>query len=243
MDEFIIELDTRIFMWVNSRHTEFWDMFMFLISGRAIWIPFYSIMLYTIWLCYGWRTTLLMVLMTGVAIAACDQICSEFIRPAVERMRPTNPDNPLSEYVHIVDDYRGGRFGFPSCHAANAFTLATLTSLLFRQWRYTLFIFLWGALICYSRIYLGVHYPGDILAGLTIGCIFGAAAYALAGTALGLFIYFYPKARESRAIVTRYKRGAPMRSLTIAGHTLRWRATDITIAAGLFTFVTALVIS
>ena len=105
---------------------------------------------------------------------------------AVERLRPSNPANPISDLVHIVNNYRGGRYGFPSCHASNSFGLAFFLVFLFRKRWLSLFILLWATLNCYTRIYLGVHYPGDLIVGAIIGCC-GAAfmCYLLKKTARG----------------------------------------------------------
>lgn len=94
---------------------------------------------------------------------------------------PSNPANPLSEMVHIVGGYRGGSYGFPSCHAANSFALASFLTLLFANRKLSLFIFAWAVLNSYSRVYLGVHYPGDLLVGAIIGTAAGLAMAFAAG--------------------------------------------------------------
>lgn len=101
--------------------------------------------------------------------------------PEVCRLRPSNPANPLSEMVHIVGGYRGGSYGFPSCHAANSFALASFLILLFANRKLSLFIFAWAVLNSYSRVYLGVHYPGDLLVGAIIGTAAGLAMAFAAG--------------------------------------------------------------
>lgn len=180
MIDYLIDLDTNVFLWLNSSHNPFWDVVMKMASGKIIWVGMYLALIYAIWRAYGWRTTLVMVLASGAAVALADQISASLLRPIFERMRPANPDNPISPLVHIVDGYRAGRYGFPSSHAANTFAVATLMSLLFRQPRFTVAIFLWALLNCYSRIYLGVHYPGDLLFGMTIGLVIGWIIYVVA---------------------------------------------------------------
>lgn len=180
MTDYFIELDTALFLWLNSSHSPFWDVFMKMASGKLIWIGMYAAILYAIWRAYGWRTLVVMSVACALTVTLADQITASFLRPIFERLRPANPENPISELVHIVDGYRGGRYGFPSCHAANTFAIATLLGFTFNRWRFTLAILSWAVLNCYSRVYLGVHYPGDLLAGLIIGCMCGAFIYLLA---------------------------------------------------------------
>lgn len=235
--DFLVGLDTDIFLWLNSINHPFWDLFMYASTGKWIWVPFYGAILYAIYLAYGWRTMLLMGLMTAVAVALSDQICAGVLRPIVARMRPSNINNPLSDLVHIVSDYRSGSYGFPSSHAANTFALAALTSFLFRRWKYTVFIYVWALIICYSRIYLGVHYPGDILVGLLIGSFFGTLCYFFASNILYL-IAFRSKNKETlRKIIDTYKNGTPLRPATIVGKELKWSPTYIPEAVGLLTFI------
>ena len=87
--------------------------------------------------------------------------------------------NPISDMVHIVNGHRGGRYGFPSCHAANTFGLAFFVWFLFRKRWLTVFMMGWALLTCYSRVYLGVHYPGDLIAGTLVGLIAAYIVYRL----------------------------------------------------------------
>lgn len=219
MWETIEAFDNQLLLWINSYHTEFWDTFMITVSERMIWVPFYLTILATVWRCYGWRTALLMGVMAGLAIAAADQTCASLIRPHLHRLRPANLDNPISQFVHVVDGYRGGKYGFPSCHAANTFALVGLTSMLFKRREYTIGILSWAIIVCYSRMYLGVHYPGDILIGAIIGTIIGIATYLFAELAMSMFVYLFPKEEEARRIVATYKRGAPSITVRIGKYT------------------------
>ncbi len=172
-------VDEKLLLLLNGAHAPFLDSFMWSVSDKWIWLPLYALLAYFIVHRYSWRHGLLCLLMIALTIAAVDQSCASLLRPALERLRPSNPDNPVSAFIHIVNDYRGGRFGFPSCHAANSFALATFVSLCYRRRGITILMMLWAAVIAYSRIYLGVHYPGDILVGMLIGCLYASLFYSI----------------------------------------------------------------
>lgn len=167
--DFIIDTDTSILLFFNSLHSAFFDTFFSVYSGRWVWIPLYAALLWAIWRTFSWRVALTITLSVVLVITLADQICATVIRPYVERIRPAQLTNPISPLVHIVNGYRGGQYGFPSCHAANSFALATFIAMLRIRRRIAVTIFIWAILNCYSRIYLGVHYPGDLLIGAIIG--------------------------------------------------------------------------
>lgn len=169
MIDWLNTIDTQVFLALNGLHAPYFDAFMKLFTGKWIWVPMYAAVLFAVVRNYRWRQTLAVLVCVALAITIADQVCATLIRPEVCRLRPSNPENPLSEMVHIVGGYRGGSYGFPSCHAANSFALASFLTLLFANRKLSLFIFAWAVLNSYSRVYLGVHYPGDLLVGAIIG--------------------------------------------------------------------------
>lgn len=169
MIDYLIEADQALMLALNDMHTAYLDSFMMLFTGRWVWVPMYAAIFGALLWRYGWRRGILLSLAVGLAVAIADQSCATLLRPMAERLRPANLDNPLSQMVHIVDGYRGGQYGFPSCHAANTFALAAAVAVLLRRRGIVAFIYAWALVTCYSRIYLGVHYPGDILVGAIVG--------------------------------------------------------------------------
>lgn len=167
-------IDRSIFLFFNQLHTVFLDHFMSSYSGKWVWLPMYVAIAYVLFRNFKPRVACLCLLGLAITIVLSDQISSGLLKPLVERLRPSNLDNPLSGSVHIVDGYRGGRYSFPSSHASNTFGLAVFMLLLFRKRWLSLFLIIWAVLTCYSRIYLGVHYPGDLFVGMLIGM--GAAS-------------------------------------------------------------------
>jgi undecaprenyl-diphosphatase len=178
MLETISRLDQALFLWLNGWHHPALDGPMAYITGTATWIPLYALIVG--WL--GWlhrRRAVAVVVVIALAITLADQFASGLMKPLVGRLRPCHQPE-IAAQVHTIVGC-GGQFGFVSSHAANSFALATLIFLLGRPYaRYRWLgwaMFGWAALVSYSRIYAGVHYPTDLLGG-------GAAGAAIAG-ALG----------------------------------------------------------
>lgn len=180
--EFILwlsDIDARLLLIVNGAHSPFFDSVMWCISGRWIWVPFYVMLAYLLFRRMSWKRASICLVTIGLIILAADQTCATLIRPEIGRLRPANLNNPLSSFVHVVNGYRGGRYGFPSCHAANTFTLAVFMSLVIRHKWFTVMMFSWAFIVSYSRMYLGVHYFGDLFCGATIGSLFAVLFYYL----------------------------------------------------------------
>ncbi len=180
MLDFLNDIDTQILLFLNNMHLPFFDHFMMAFTGRFIWVPMYATILYILFKRFGYKVAICYTIAIPLVIICADQLCATIIRPWVERLRPANINNPISNLVHIVDNYRGGKYGFPSCHAANSFALATFLSLLFAKRRFTIFIIVWAFFNSYSRLYLGVHYPGDLIIGAMVGFVVGYIGYRIA---------------------------------------------------------------
>lgn len=171
MDQ-IIEWDQQLFLMLNRLHAAWLDPVMFQMSKTQFWLPLHFIIIYLLFKQFEIRAW--WVLLTVAAVVLCaDQLTSSFMKPFFERLRPTH-EPALQGLVHIVNDYRGGRYGFASSHAANTAGAATLLILMMRvRYRWIWLVALWTIIVSYTRIYLGVHYPGDIIVGWLAGILFG----------------------------------------------------------------------
>lgn len=180
MIEFLSDIDTQLLLFFNGIHSPFWDYFMSAFTGKFIWVPMYASILYILLKNFHWKVALCYVVAIALTITFADQMCNSFLRPLVGRLRPSNPENPIADLVYIVNGRQGGGFGFPSCHAANSFGLAIFLICLFRKRWLSIFIVLWAFTNSYTRLYLGLHYPGDLVAGAIIGGFGGWLFYFIA---------------------------------------------------------------
>ena len=156
-------------MLINHWHSSIADYFMYWISFRFVWIPLYAFLLYLLIKSFG-KSTWKYLLCIAASIALSDQLASSFLKPLVHRLRPCHQAEIASQ-IHLVFNQCGGPFGFVSSHAANSFALAFMLSIWLKPQigKHIYWLWLWAGLISYSRIYLGVHFPGDILGGALLG--------------------------------------------------------------------------
>ena len=170
-------LDTELFLDLNGSWGPGWDNFFFAVSGKLIWFPLYLLILFIIYRRYGWKTMLASLVFIGLSVVVVDHVCNLF-KDGLEKFRPTYTPG-LEGLVHTVNGYRGAPYGTVSAHAATTACIAVFSALVIRKNIYSLLIPLWVLLVSYSRIYLGVHFPADILFGLIAGTLTAVGAYAL----------------------------------------------------------------
>ena len=175
--ESILEIDRQLLLWMNFDGGAVTDSIFWFASGKAVWIPLYVLIIWLMQRKIGWRRTLLAVALIALAVVLSDQIANIF-KHCTPKFRPTHTD-AIKEYVHTVNGYRGGLYGTVSAHAATTFSIAAISAYTIRNRLYTFAIALWVLFVSYSRIYLGVHFPLDILFGMITGAAVSAAAILL----------------------------------------------------------------
>ena len=177
MIDYLMDIDAEALLAVNGLHDLFQDAFWWMVSAK--WSSLLLVLsLLWILLHKNRRHALLVVAMLAVAVLVADQVSSGLIKHLVERLRPTH-DPSLENAVHVINGYRGGLYGFVSSHAANFFAISTLVSFIMRHRLVAIALYGWALVQCYSRMYLGVHYPGDILGGIVVGLLAGWLVWCL----------------------------------------------------------------
>jgi undecaprenyl-diphosphatase len=168
--EYLNHIDHTLFLFLNGLHNPFFDNVMFQVTKSLLWIPLYLFFLYLIIRQYKWKTLLIIVL-AAVMILVSDQLAN-LTKDIFQRLRPSHEPGLM---VHLVNAYKGGEYGFYSSHASNTFSIAVFLIVLTGKrfgWIWIPAI-VWAMLMSYTRIYLGVHFPGDILAGTMMGSLIG----------------------------------------------------------------------
>lgn len=180
------QIDNQILLHINGDSAPFWDCFMWTVSAKETWIVLYISLLFVLLRNFSLRTAFIMLITICLTIVFTDQVCATLIRPMAERLRPSNIDNPISKYVYIVNGYRGGKYGMPSCHSANTFGLTFMIILIMRNKLLSLSLLGWSCLNCYSRLHLGVHYLGDLICGMLVALAGSLIMYHLMKYTLNL---------------------------------------------------------
>ena len=168
-------LDRSAFLAINGWHAPWADQPMLLVSEMAFWFPLYLLFFFLIHRRFGWRGLLWSVPVIGAMILFSDKGSVLLFKETVQRLRPCHEPS-LQGLVHLVKEGCGGRFGFVSSHASNHFAIALfMMGALGGTPRWAIpALLVWASLIAYSRVYLGVHYPGDVLVGALYGACIGA---------------------------------------------------------------------
>lgn len=188
MLEKLLHIDTELLLAINGCHAPWADQLMWIISAKATWIPLYLLLIALLVWRYRQPATgrmkwlnklpacVVMIVAIAAAVGLADFVASGILKEWVARPRPTRVPE-LEGVLHLVNGYKSGRYGFVSSHAANTMACALLFSLIWRNKVATIGLMIWVAANCYSRMYLGVHYPLDIIGGLIVGSLMALAAY------------------------------------------------------------------
>lgn len=166
-------IDVEVLVWINHTFKSDWmDAVMIFCSERFTWIPWYAVLLFFLYKSNPKRIWINLIVLT-CCIALADQLASGLLKPLVERLRPCHNDNVNIKLI-LIDGVCGGQYGFVSSHAANVFAVFFFFILknVFKKMKGMIYILLvWATIVSLSRVYLGVHYPGDVLCGAFIGII------------------------------------------------------------------------
>ncbi len=175
----LLELDTELFVYLNSLGSTTWDWLWLLITNKLTFVPLYAILLFLIYRAYGLKSLLIMVLVIAAMITFTDQM-TNVVKRSVSRYRPCACEE-IMDYIRFIAERCKATRSFFSGHAANSMAAAVFGGLVLRPYfKNLIFILLfWAFLVAYSRIYVGVHFPVDILCGMTFGALSGFGFYKL----------------------------------------------------------------
>ena len=174
----LIDIDKQVMLALNGSDSLYMDGVMKIFTTTSVWIPVAAVLLFIVLKNNTPRGSLLTVLAVALTILACDQISSGLIKPIVARLRPSHDPS----FMHLIDTfngYRSGSYSFTSRHACTSLGIFTIIPLIIRTRAPSLSLLLWACINSFSRIYLGVHYPGDILCGAIVGIVIGSIIFLI----------------------------------------------------------------
>ena len=171
MLDWLINLDKDLLLEINGTHAPLLDHIMVFVSAKWSGIPIYAVLLFMIFYKRNLKVAVLMFFSIIITFALTDWMGVHLFKRTIERLRPCW-DPSVQDLIRLLE-YRGGKFGFISNHAANFFGLAVISSGVLKKKWYTIFIFCWSAAVAYSRIYVGKHFPGDVICGAMFGALVG----------------------------------------------------------------------
>lgn len=179
MLEQLVEFDRELFLYLNGLGSETWDWFWMSYTTKWHWIPLYALLAYLIYKRLGTKMVILTLITAIFMVSFTDQVTNLF-KHGFERLRPCHQEG-VEEFMRLVKEGCGGRFGYFSGHSSNSMGVAILVGLILRdKYKYLVYVlFVWALLMGYSRIYIGVHYPLDVLSGFIFGGLSGFMFYKL----------------------------------------------------------------
>ncbi len=180
MIEQLIELDKQLFIYLNGLGTETWDGFWMFYTTKFNWIPFYAVLVYLMYKRLNTKMFVLTLVVVALMILFTDQVSNLFKGYFFQRLRPCH-DETVMNLMRLVKSHCGGRFGYFSGHASNSMAVAVFTSYVLKsKYKYLPYLMVvWALAMGYSRIYIGVHFPLDVISGATFGLFSGYLFYRL----------------------------------------------------------------
>ena len=187
MIETLLQYDEQLFLFLNNLGTPSWDEFWRIVTEKWSSLPLYALLLFLVFKKFGLKATLIVMICAAIMITATDQLANLFKYILFKRPRPCR-EQELELLIFFVAD-GCGRYGYFSAHAASSMAAAVFLGLLLKPFYKALpfLLLLWASVVAYSRIYLGVHYPLDIITGMFFGAWIGLAVYKLNVWAQGRF--------------------------------------------------------